>query len=719
MKKFFYVLIIGLLTMIVGCSKNDTSTTTPSNVGFDNVSGVLRDTNGLPIVGALVKSSWASATTDASGNWNLGTAPITINSGNIGDKDDIMYAISITMTNVTAPVAGSNYPTVVYRDVTSGSTDINELIVGKLNVTVTGKVTDADTLPAARAIVYLSYEAYDGVDTIPMATAIADAAGIYTFLNVENGASIDLVAKLGSYTSCTGSVDLMPTKDAYTFSGNLTTPLAAQGVTWLMFGDPDQNIPVVVSPPQISIDGGTTWIASVASGDFDVPTTTSAVILKWLFTRPIEATSYTATLNNMTARVPTVQQGISVDFADKSGNVPFTVEYETLVGGTAITALKVSFATGVSSVYTVDINHSSGSGMPGFLDMITDLDGNDVANADDSEVIFSTSGGTDTSAVGALSLLTASWNIGIGRTDQAHESTITWDPIAGAKHYRPYIQKLEIFWDGTTAVHAWTALTDTNSPSVTIDHELTDPHKYFYENEGVGLMYNVKVRALNSDNVLGTDQPAADQILLSQDANNAALSLTGSTSFSPRVTAYFADSTHAVDSDRNAVVAFTQTSPPILYKTTPRTYTDTISGFYNLTGLKKTADELYQQVTFSAYMSKTQIETLANWDIIPAAGGTSATPVTATLTPAATVHSGGAAQTLTVTPYFDLVTYDVINRKATITYRLGFSGVLSAANFTNGPNTPYTLTNPLFRFVCDNVVDLNGTDLIYLNNSGM
>jgi len=740
MKKFFYVLIIGLLTMIVGCtSKTDSSTTNPPPVGYDNVSGVLRDTNGSPIVGALVKSSWASCTTDASGNWNLGTAPRTINSGNTGEDDQYQeYAISVTMTNVTAPVAGSNYPSVVYRIVAPSTTGENELIVGQKNVTVTGIVQFPNHVPAVGAKVILRYLSAKGtgddIAGIPVPAVQTVAGGVFTIQNVENGAKIRLEANYAGYSACHLDDTLPATSEAYTYTGE--AGLLTLG------GLPDQNSAVMVNSPQLSIDGGTSYSTNVGFGDFEP----GDFVVKYTFTRGIVPTSYTATTGNIDMgglNLPTVYTGIDVNVYSKTGNVPFTVSYD-LNADFTIAAVKIAFTTGISSVYTVDINSGTtvfkGETIPiGFLSMIGDTSGNPVANADTYvPLVFSTNGGVDlsTKAVGAVTVLGASpsmcrdggaYDYESGEcvfsntslnydaelaTDVLDAIAFEWANIAGAKAYVLFFQKIQVFEDGTRSAHPWEQWTGPVYSSQEFEFD-----KYFYETIGsVGLIYNIKIRAINSDGILGADQLPANWLVLEQDVINAAM---GATDFSPRVIWTLYGTPHADHTAFNAdglpLQGFGQDSL-ILTKSTPKPQGDTISGGFNTDPDThgKVAEDMYQEARFSAYMTRAQVEDVANWGLI-GVDPEATKSVTAVLS---TTLSNGVDQTITVTPTIKDVYYNISERTAYITYDLTFAAALTGKNKTCGASTPFSLTAPAFKYLLSGVQDLNGTDLIYINSTG-
>lgn len=725
MKYVVPIFLVGLLLALTGCSSGTTNVAA-SPQGQDVVSGVLRDAGGAPIVGAVVKSSWATATTDSTGTWNLGLAPVVTNSGATGLAVST-FAVSINTSAITSPVnmtltpkPTAVYPTTVYRFVSTSSAGGNNLIVGQNNVTVMGMVTDSrGGVPAGAVSVQLSYVASAtpgstgnaiGGNPLPAVTASA-TTGIFTITGVENGSSFILTASatIGGYpyTVQTGTIGPIPTTAAaYTYTGgNPGLPLA-QGTTTLKFNATPDIFPATTSTtlgaPTIKV-GTADPVLNPGNGDF----TPGATTLRWAFSYPyIMVTPYTATSSEQgvtAAGLDTVYKGIYVNVTNKAGNVPFAVTYENDATGKYITAVNVTFTTAISALYEVNLANPAGGNSTiqaaSFLANLIDLRasmglprpfiaGNTTHVT--SRVLFSTNGAPAVPAVGALRLRAA---VAGATSDSAASVTFDWAPAAGAKFYNAYSQMTQTYVDGSTAVHDWTLQGSGANAQMT-----TLPLSFYQTgiitpgsttNGAVALSYLVSVVGVNSDGIEGAAQLPASMVTFSPANLNPVATVTNA--FMPSAT--------AVSKAQTAAGA-----PVVLRSITKVAAAGTgeayAAAFYNNVAGTLTAATLVSVVNYTAYMTKAQVETIANWGIVGVQVGGGAVANIATITGGTQPAGTGVAVTATISS----VVYDVTLRQARVTYTLGYAATAAVA--ADAAGTVYTISVPTFNFTNTGITDL-------------
>jgi hypothetical protein len=680
MKRFLYLLIAASMLFAYGCTGDNTTITTPT--GSDTLNGTLRDcSTNKPIAGALIKNGLNATVTDATGNWTLGGfSETTAVTGSVAP----MFMISITKLP-------SGYPSQVFRTVgvTQSVLGPNDLTVGKTNATVTGQVLNADGTVAVGAQVWLSYltDGHSGTlslsaigtafSTTPAVTT--DANGKFAITGIETGAIIFPTAQSAdgkftralAYAIADGNVRQLSIIDAFTtnltvmqFAGTqdtkqrLTVTSGATTATVGVFG---------VDPAVV--------IQNSVGSEFAPGNTTVAFNL----TRPAQATAYTAT-NFVGGQL---WQDVNVNFAAKTGNIPYTVDFTTLADGT-ITQILVHFTTAVSGIYTVDVN--------AVIPKLLDTEGaNGILLNGTTQVVFTTNGGvTNLAAVGHLTLASLAGG----------NFSYTWLPVSGAVRYHVYAQAVENFLDGTSNVHAFvltgnvTTAAFTFSPGVSLPviPATFDP---FTENDGIRLSYNLTVVAVNSDGLEGPAQAAADVVSINNlpaTVAAVAVDLTTGANLQPaadivtnlvtfnEINVTTASAPPAVGQVALGAIIGTQPAIPAA--------TALVGGFTNAP--THTAS-LVRTIHFTKALVKTQVETLLNWSIVDVGTVTPATTV-----PIVNAIGGTTVATVDVsTKSIASVQYNSATRTATVTYSLGYSFSTPAAD---AAGTTYTVTNPLFFF---------------------
>lgn len=500
MLKKFKLRILGALVLVPlaimsGCT-GDTNTPSTTGTGNDSVQGAVLDTvSGQGIAGVTVKSGWATVVTDKSGVYNLGSAPYTINSGNLA-MPDAAYVVAIDTTTATG-AAAAGYGSTYFRRVTVGQTlnsDANILRIGKLNATVKGNVLNANSSFNAGATVTLTYFANGGnastttgANNSPVLTAsslstVTATDGTYSIGKIEAGSQFELTARSadGKFTATAGaylaggstaaaSLGSVPAGSSGTLGTTYGTAFA--GVTLppidnFTFGGtngnnstnivfaaaPDGNQQLVVGAATISVAAGTA--ATASQGDFTAGTT----VITFPFSRAVRATPYTATGGVFQATgtglplnptlINSLLNDVDVNGVAKLGNLTYSVAFAT-----DMKSLTVTFTTSPAYIYTVSINK--------VLNKIVDENGvaynNGAAIATTAGVVaFSTSGSPAIAGVPAAPVSVPGLKTGV-----AGDSTIVIAPVTNAIGAYVYVSKRV---NGVVVVD-YTAFTNGAAPS--------------------------------------------------------------------------------------------------------------------------------------------------------------------------------------------------------------------------------------------------------------
>jgi hypothetical protein len=402
LKKYILPLMLtALVIMMAACTGDTNNVSTGSNV----VAGTLRDaTTGAPIAGALIKSSWSSSTTDATGNWNLGV-PANITNSGATTLDPGSYVVSISTANVTSPTPKPAYPATAFRVVTgSGTTGpggANALTVGATTATVTGRIVS----PAGTALSGATVRLIDTVSgTVVLGTGTTIADGTFSITGIEQGASFIVTAVSADGLSAL-AVPAGPFIAGQTaFLGTLATT-----------ANQDTTLTLKVAAPIVVTQGTTTINTSV-----DV-TAGVATTVTFNFSRPAKLSAYASS----TAPGGALYNDVSVNFAARSGNVSgYTV---ALVGATttSFTGIAVTFTPAAASIYTISI--------AAVMPKLVDLNGV-IGSAAASTASFST-GGANVIATAPVVTRVAGTLLG--------DLGVNWTPVLNAKGDTVYVQKSE------------------------------------------------------------------------------------------------------------------------------------------------------------------------------------------------------------------------------------------------------------------------------------
>lgn len=483
MLKKFKLRILGALVLVPlaimsGCT-GDTNTPATTGTGNDSVQGVVIDTvSGAPLSGVTVKSGWATAVTDKSGVYNLGTAPYTINSGNIA-MPDATYVVAIdTTTNTGAAAAG--YGSTYFRRVSVGqaASDANILRIGQLNATVKGNVLNSNGTYAALATVTLTYVANGANEstatqntaqtlTASSLSAVTATDGTYSITKVEAGSQFTLQARNAAGTHTTRSntyqaaaaagttyaATVLPPINNYTYGGN-----NGNNDTNLTFAAaPDGNQPLTLVSAAITVGAATA--TSVQSGDFAAGAST----ITYTFSRAVAASAYTATAGvyqaDGAAPLNSLMNDINITGTTKLGNVAYTVAW-----GTDMKTLTVTFTTSPSMVYTVNILNALNKFKDAAGVAYNNATTATLLNTPTAQIAFSTSGSP---AVGTLSATPISRTTGT----PAGDTTISIAPVTNMAGYYLYVSRYvnDVLTVNPTAYHTGGAKRVLTVPSVNLN----------------------------------------------------------------------------------------------------------------------------------------------------------------------------------------------------------------------------------------------------------
>ncbi|MEI6208414.1 MAG: hypothetical protein WCP20_16680 [Desulfuromonadales bacterium] len=716
------------LAILSGCTGDTNTTNTPT--ATDVVAGVLRDAQtGAPIVGAVIKSGWSSATTDATGNWNLGSPAIATNVTNGVPQG---YAVSIDTRGVTAPIniaaqatkAATNYPNIVYRNVSASTpgaiAGVNVLTVGQQVVTIKGLVTlattDAATTGGTVELYYTETQANNNfgigattVNTVALngfvyKSSAIGADGTFTFTNCEYGANYTAAAANTAGTLYGSAI--------VANNGQMVANLIAN--VNIKIGTTDQQTQQIATVAATVGTAAATVTGASSTGVAAVPTFGTATSELNPGTTTV---TYTFTKNFSAANLAylaTSQAGgqfyndLYVQYASKAGNVPYSV-------ATTANTIAITFETATSGIYAVDLCVAAGK-----LGLVN----TGVAPANlyaRARVVFSTTGGDSILAVGALRLYSIN--------SATPTFTYDWAPVTGAKKYNVYAQAVQTFLDGTSNVHTWvlapagTVITAnyTFSPAAFIAASWgpTLPIDVFYETDGVRLSYNLKVRAVNSDGLEAADQATANIVNVNNlpsmvaysafdgtDGKGLAPSAAASvdnTGINELIVAGGGSQKAAPDTTGYVAVGGSVGTQP-----TPAAATS-ISGFYGNVNAGAHTNDLVKAITFNRALIKSDVENVSKWTIVDA--GTVSPSTTPGLNPA--VFTAGKAVNAAITPTITKVIYNTQTRVALVHYTLAYS---FSTDSTDAVGTTYSLAKPLsFGFYCT-ATDLAGNAILKVSN---
>lgn len=530
-----------VLTLSLGLSgclvEGSSSTTTANSVtnplpNYDqevqytgHIQGVLRDAvTNEPIAGATVSIGFASATTDARGQFLLRDVPVTdaasgtdgssLSSGEMYNAMIDLRAVNserqqrgagylypeyqleqwaVTFSSFTPEQAneqvGENLSGGTYHTAITGLVSAVDPQVGKLSTAVQGTVYMGSNQfgqeafsPAAGATIHLyanadSHNSGMGNRGRLLDTVTADGKGKFTFQKVQANQDVRLLASSAdgkyvgeaTYTTASG--------DGAVLDLNRLNPEQGAGQAALTLQLAEQQGAVLVSvSPEHNVDLDPTQY------DANAP-----LQVRFTFNQPIAQNAYARALDAATSAGNGLYDDVVVRFeGPKASNIPFSLEwsadYRSLI-------VKIP-SLGVSSRYLVDI---SGTTLVDAYGRVAVLDANH-ANAS-PELRFTTRGGLP-----AGQPVVAVTNAPV--LDADSRVVLNWAPVAGAKRYRVYREMVQLWNDGTAAnSHGYVRLDEVDASGF-IDFFAGDRYP-FVENDNVQLAFNYRVAALNSDGLEG------------------------------------------------------------------------------------------------------------------------------------------------------------------------------------------------------------------------
>lgn len=406
------VLIAGLLA---GCGGPIPSPESNSNApAAVTLQGHLTDAaTGEAIVGAQIDIGLRSATTDASGHYEIGNFPANSSGGVARD-----YQATITLTGVTAPVNMTDaaitprYPDRIFKMPVSPGTatasTTHDFKAGKLSATIQGVVGDGNLLPIGGVIVELQDNTTGTAGNV-IRTATSDAAtGGYAFANVEAGVDYKLAGR-SSDGVMQGNVATGMMSDNQT----LSMPLG--GTPALILSSTDTYSPRII---QVSPENN----ADIAPGTVNVVFT---------FNEPIRQNSYSVPN-------PSVSNNIYYDINVSYGGAKAAGNYaHTMSWNATFDALTINIPdTGTSSKFTVDLSLLSPVSAT-VLGKLKDNSGNGLENSPvltaGNLLAFTTNGGVPATPPVILSPNAPSLD------RDAISVALDWQPASGAtKGYNIY-----------------------------------------------------------------------------------------------------------------------------------------------------------------------------------------------------------------------------------------------------------------------------------------
>jgi hypothetical protein len=509
MKKILLAAVSLFMLAMFGCAgdTNNTSVTNPNPNPFTpkgTVTGQLMDTvTAQPIANAIVAISSQTAVTDSRGLFTLTNVPASsIAIGSAGTPNNA-YEVVIDMTNVNAGIDAFNavptntvkkakYPAFAYNTVAVTYTSLGDVaanstsatnhntpvdgftanfntLVGKLDANLVIQVVDTNrAIQAGMPVTLYSTGANGGGNlstgvgnpTNVVATGTTDASGKVTFSNVEAGRRFTATADSLSLTG-TRSVTAPSDNETRSYLNNQSKYSADDALV----------VDVADNVAPFSISSSPANLADVTAD------ATGNVVVTFNFSEPIAQDAYATALSAATSANGGLFKDVVVNYnGPKGGNTAYTLSWSA-----DFKALKVTFATQVSSRYSVSI--------AGAIGKLTDAAGNGLVAGVTDTVAFTTNGA---GSIPAAPVLKANGT-----------QKLTWTPVVNAWTYNVYVTT--ILGSGTITT---TAVTNVGGSVASYDGTALD--------YTVGKTYSVAVAAVSASGI--------------ESAKSAALVLTQPTS---------------------------------------------------------------------------------------------------------------------------------------------------------------------------------------------
>jgi hypothetical protein len=484
---FFIMLVIILAFNIIGCTKEDgsSSVTNPSPSTYaptGTIQGNLVDAvTQQPIVGAIVDVGVGQATTSSTGEFVIYNVPATTDS--LNSTVSGAYQVTVDLRNVTSPVLMSSstatykYPAFSYSTVSVTYTTLNSATSSTIASTETstssatstdggnGQVTPVSGLVAPLPLTVgklasniVGVVAYSNMSTTnalqPVAAgwtvqlvsigsnnaATPDASGTAGTGNTGNVVATTTTGANGNFTF--NNIESMQTfkieawDPTNTFYGTENVTSVADGQTLTLVPQTTMNSTVLNQAVLVnSIDNVAPFIIAVTPAVGSDINPVGGMNVIYTFSEPIEQGPYALCLTNSGLAGSCLYQDINVTFnGAKAGNIEYALSWNA-----ADTQLTVNIPTlAPSSKYTVDMTNALGVGK------LTDISSNSTSSTDPKRIVTFTTNGGVTAAVPVNLEITNSASI-----DYNSSVTLAWLPASGAVSYNIYRMPVQI-WSGAT-----------------------------------------------------------------------------------------------------------------------------------------------------------------------------------------------------------------------------------------------------------------------------
>jgi hypothetical protein len=553
MKKFLYLLLATAMLATFGCT-GDTNT---NSVGSPNpnpfqpkgtVSGVLLDAcTNEPIANADVYILDKKATTNAVGMFTIKKVPANTAVGNETDNtlfslplgsgtallsnklnswDTYNVVIDLTKVNAArAKVLGATlYPSIAYHTVKVSYTSLGETSDG--TTTATNHDTPVDGFVAnikpqvGKLSATLNVETVNGNNGAVLAGASVQLISLSPVdgFSTENNVTGDLVNTIATNTTGadgrTGFEDV-EAKHIFYAKATWTNPVnghvwTGHSVVWTECDGTTTNFYTVGPNPPIQMfdeqeDDIEPYIQSVTPANLADIAQNDAQTVVFTFSEVLQPTQYILNTTVESSAAGGIYKDIKVNYdGPKAGNMAYTLAWDST---TAPKVLTVTFATAVSSKYTVDMTDVIANAG------VKDTNGNLASNAPAGlkntfiKTTFTTGGG--------LAVTSPT----ITRFGAGNETRIDWLPMANAFTYHVYIARII---DGVTSSYLYADATPLTTYDIqnsalfaaggAYEGTNTPGSNVPFNNGETKITYSVYVVTVNSDGTEST--PVSNAVVI-------------------------------------------------------------------------------------------------------------------------------------------------------------------------------------------------------------
>ena len=573
MKVFAAMAALGLTVSLTGCLVDgDTASTNARATPIQptgTVQGKLIDSvTQQPIVGAVIDIGVGSATTNASGQFVIANVPA--NTDALNGTVEGEYQATIDLRSVTSPVnmataTAGRYPdfsydgvTVAYTSLndtdanddnssnTNGDTPVTGLVanvgfdVGKLAAGIKGVVAYGDDstnqreqpVPAGWTVKLVSNEGCDNNSTTScenrvLGSTTTDAAGAFTFANVESKAEVCIQAwnPTDTFSTKDGGRCLTTPTDNETISLNVQPRNGDQNAAAVYIFNKDNLPPVVINvTPENNVDIAPTGPLSVV----------------FTFSEAIRQDAYATALTEAASTANGgLYQHVSVNFlGTKAGNIAHSLSWSADFKQLTVTIPTLAAA----SKYSVDISAAT----------LKDLNGNGVTVSNFDSINFSTNGALAAAAPTVTITNSAS-------LDDAGSPVLDWLPVSGAQFYNIYRAENVGGNNGALKLRA-----DTGDSRYTETVSVN-----FVQSNETAVTYTYVVKSVNADQT----ESAASVAVIAKD--NVAPDFTAAITGAAEITVSFNEPMNEVLAETAANYVLSRTVVPAALAITSAVYNTT------------------------------------------------------------------------------------------------------------------------------------------------